>query len=112
MKMIMAILHKDDEEHTIEALHKNKFFVTKLSTTGGLLKQKNTTILTVTEDENVQAALDIIKENSGERKTISYANPTLIPGKGCIESMPMIPVNVQVGGSTVFVINVEDFQKF
>lgn len=112
MKMIMAILHRDDEEHTIEALHKKKFFVTKLSTTGGLLKQKNTTILTVTEDEKVPAVLEIIKECSGERKTVSYASPTLIPGKGCIDSLPMIPIDVQVGGSTVFVLNVENFQKY
>ena len=37
MKMIMAILHKDDELDTIEELNRNKFFVTKLSTTGGPL---------------------------------------------------------------------------
>lgn len=34
MKMVMAILHRDDEDETISELHKNKFFVTKLSTTG------------------------------------------------------------------------------
>ena len=112
MKMVMAILHRDDEDETISELHKNKFFVTKLSTTGGLLKNKSTTILTVTDDAKVPMVMEIIKKNSGERKTVSYANPTLIPGKGCVGTFPMVPIDIQVGGSTVFVLNVEDFQKY
>ena len=38
MKMIIAILHKDDEMDTIDELTQNRFFVTKLSTTGGFEK--------------------------------------------------------------------------
>mgnify|MGYP005757467439 FL=1 len=112
MKMIMAILHKDDEVDTIEELNRNKFFVTKLSTTGGFLKNKNTTIMIVTEDKDVDRALEIIKENSGERKTLTYTNPGLISGKGSIHTVTSVPVNVQIGGSTVFVLNVEQFEKF
>ena len=35
MKMIMAILHKDDELETIEELNIAGYMVTKLATTGG-----------------------------------------------------------------------------
>lgn len=112
MKMIMAILHKDDEMDTIDELNRNKFFVTKLSTTGGFLKNKNTTIMIVTEDKDVEQVLGIIKENSGERKTITYTNPGLVSGKGCINTVASVPINVHVGGSTVFVMNVEQFEKF
>ena len=44
MKMIMAILHKDDELETIEELNIAGYMVTKLATTGGFLKKKSTTI--------------------------------------------------------------------
>ena len=56
------------------------FFVTKLSTTGGLLRRKNVTLLIVTEDEKVPKVLEIIKNNSGERKTLSYINTASMPG--------------------------------
>lgn len=112
MKMIMAILHKDDELETIEELNAEGFFVTKLSTTGGFLKGKNTTIMVVVEDEKVPAVLRLIKRNSGERKTITYANPALISGQSSMSAAPSVPIDVQVGGSTVFVLNVEQFEKF
>ncbi len=41
MKMIMAILHKDDELETIEELQYCRIMVTKLATTGGFLKKKS-----------------------------------------------------------------------
>lgn len=112
MKMIMAILHKDDELETIEELNTAGFFVTKLATTGGFLKGKNTTIMAVVDDEKVSAVLRIIKRNSGERKTITYANPALISGQSSMSAAPSVPIDVQVGGSTVFVLNVEQFEKF
>ncbi|HIR28215.1 MAG TPA: cyclic-di-AMP receptor [Candidatus Choladousia intestinigallinarum] len=112
MKMVMAILYKDDEEETTRELHANRFFVTKLSTTGGLLRRKNVTLLIVTEDENVPKVLEIIKNNSGERKTLSYINTASMPDRYGISSFPMVPVNIQTGGSTVFILNVEQFEKY
>ena len=53
MKMIMAILHKDDELETIEELNIAGYMVTKLATTGGFLKKKSTTIMVVVDDEKV-----------------------------------------------------------
>ena len=96
MKMIMAILHKDDELETIEELNIAGYMVTKLATTGGFLKKKSTTI----------------KKNSGERKTITYANPALISGQSSMSAAPSVPINVQVGGSTIFVLNVEQMEKY
>jgi len=59
MKMIMAILHKDDELETIEELNIAGYMVTKLATTGGFLKKKSTTIMVVVDDEKVAEALKI-----------------------------------------------------
>ena len=43
MKMIFAMLHSEDVDETVEELNKEKYWVTKLSTTGGFLKNKNVT---------------------------------------------------------------------
>lgn len=112
MKMIMAILQKNDELQTIDELNTAGYFVTKLATSGGFLKGKNTTIMTVVEDEKVPEVLEIIRANSGERKTITYANPALVSGQGSLGAAPTVPINIQVGGSTVFVLNVEQMEKF
>ena len=63
MKMIMAILHKNDELETIEELNIAGYMVTKLATTGGFLKKKSTTIMVVVDDEKVAEALKIIKKD-------------------------------------------------
>ena len=42
MKMIFAIISKNDEDITVTALNEAGFFATKLSSTGGFLKKSNT----------------------------------------------------------------------
>ena len=62
MKMIFAMLHSEDVDETVEELNKEKYWVTKLSTTGGFLKNKNVTLVIGTEDEQVPGALKILKD--------------------------------------------------
>ena len=47
---------------------KNKFYVTRLATTGGFLMAGNVTILVGVDEEKVQSVIDIIKEQSHSRK--------------------------------------------
>ena len=54
----------------------------------------------------------LLKKIPARRKTLTYTNPGLISGKGSIHTVTSVPVNVQIGGSTVFVLNVEQFEKF
>ena len=77
-KLVLAVLQGSDSDNTIRNLNERGFMVTMLSSTGGFLKKKSTTIMVVVDDEKVAEALKIIKKNSGERKTITYANPALI----------------------------------
>ena len=51
MKMIFAIVRKEDEGFVIERLNKEKISVTKLSSTGGFLRKGNATLMIGTEDE-------------------------------------------------------------
>ena len=57
MKMIFAILRSEDVDETVEELNSHKYWVTKLSTTGGFLKSKNVTLVIGTEDEKVPGAV-------------------------------------------------------
>ena len=61
MKLILSIIQAADEADTVQELNRNGYFVTKLSTTGGFLKAKNTTLLIGTDNEKVDGAIEILK---------------------------------------------------
>ena len=106
MKMIFAVINNDDAGGVLRALNKEQISATKLSSTGGFLSKGNTTILSGVEDDLVEKTISIIRENSQTRKQmvpIHYAQYS--PG------VPSYPVEITVGGATIFVMNVERFEK-
>jgi uncharacterized protein YaaQ len=108
MKLILAVVHDEDGVKLMEELNKNSFSVTKLATTGGFLKSGNTTLLIGTEEEKVQKVIDIITEKSQTRKQV-VASP--MPVSGLSGGYTSYPVMVNVGGATIFVVDVERFEK-
>ena len=106
MKLIMAIVSGDDSSKVYRALTKANFSVTKLATTGGFLMAGNTTFLVGTEDDKVDEVIEVLRENSKTRKQMVPTSASY--GVGMFSSMP---IEVQVGGATVFVIDVEQFVK-
>lgn len=62
MKMIMAIIGSEDADDLVYELNQNSFFVTKLSTMGGFLKKKSTTLMLGVDDSRVEEAITIIKK--------------------------------------------------
>lgn len=107
MKLVMAIVNDEDGNVVLGELNKNRFSVTKLATTGGFLKSGNMTLIIGTEDENVQTVIDIIKSKSKRRKQIT-ASPMPI---GASASFNPYPIEVEVGGATIFVLDVDRFEK-
>lgn len=106
MKLIIAIVSHDDSNVVTHNLSKNGFSSTKLSTTGGFLRTGNATVLIGVEDEKVQAAIDVIRDCCHSRKQMI---PTT---DGTSYSyMPTLPVEVTVGGATVFVVDVDRFER-
>lgn len=109
MKLIYAIVRYDNEDEVVNALTKEHFSVTRLATTGGFLKKGNTTLMIGTEAENVQKAIDIIKKECGKRQKITINMP-YISGSAMLNYATM-PMTVEVGGATIFVIDVEHYEK-
>lgn len=106
MKLIIAIVSNDDANKVSKGLIKENFFVTKLATTGGFLMSGNTTFLIGTNDEKVIEIIEIIERYS---KTRSKLVPNSIVSEfGMFSSMP---VEVKVGGATIFVLPVDQFIK-
>lgn len=106
MKLILAIVSNDDSSKVSSALTKNHFSVTKLATTGGFLLSGNTTFLIGTQDEKVDEVITIIADHSKKRKQMVPSSASY--GVGMYTTYP---VEVQVGGATIFVLDVGRFEK-
>ena len=91
---------------SISWLKKFENLSTKLSTTGGFLRAGNTTFLIGTDEENVPAVIELIKSESSRRTEIVPATATFDVGH-----YSSYPIEVQVGGATIFVLDVEQFVK-
>ena len=111
-KMVLAVIQEADYDETVDALNKGGFFVTKLSSTGGFLKRKNTTIMVGVSDEKVQQVLDIIKAHAGRRKETVYTMATPMDDVFSSGVGTTIPVETDVGGATVFTMDIDSLQKF
>jgi len=107
MKLVLAIINDEDGNKVITALSKAGFSVTKLATTGGFLKAGNLTVLIGTDDEKVPEVIEIIKSKSHRRKQIT-ASPMPM---GASSSFTPYPIEVTVGGATIFVLDVDHFEK-
>lgn len=106
MKLLFAIISSEDTNALVNALIKNKFSVTKLATTGGFLKVGNTTLLLGVADDRVNEVLKLIEGNCKSRKEI-----VPIVGAGDMGMFSAQSMEVNVGGATVFIVNVEDLKK-
>lgn len=106
MKMLLAIINSDDAHSVMNHLMEAGFQITKLATTGGFLRAGNVTILIGLDDSRLDEAMDLIRKYSNTRKQIIPTTANLGVG-----FHPAMPVEVTVGGATVFVLNVEQFEK-
>ena len=106
MKLVMAIVSNDDANQVIKTLIKSDFFVTKLATTGGFLKSGNTTIIIGVQDDRLDECIQSVSKHSKQRTKLV---PNAISSEFGIFSST--PVEVQVGGATIFVMDVEQFIK-
>lgn len=110
-KLIMAVLQGEDSADTIEVLNKNGFFVTILSSTGGFLKKKSSTIMIGVEEERMPLVMNLLKEHAGRRMETLYLTTAAVHGVQA-SMMPLTPMETEVGGVTTFVMNLEQIDKF
>ena len=109
MKLIFAIVQNDDSKRLIRALVQHRISVTRISTTGGFLRAGNTTLLVGVDDDRFEGCLHIIEKLCKSRRQMATSP---ITAGGAVGMYTHMPIEVTVGGATVFVLNVEQFAKF
>lgn len=108
MKLIIAIVQDEDASRLISDLMTANFGVTKLATTGGFLRAGNTTLLVGVEDDRFTAAMDVIEKVCKSRKQIAASPVSMVGVPGAYTPYP---IEVVVGGATIFVMSVDQFIK-
>jgi uncharacterized protein YaaQ len=108
VKMVVAVVHDHDAADLLESLTGNGFQTTKLASTGGFLREGNTTFIIGSDEEHVDEVLEIIKENCESRsKTVAPMSPVA----NSLEGYYSFPMEIKIGGATVFILDVEQFVK-
>ncbi len=106
MKLVLAIVSNDDSAEVSSSLTKGGYQVTKLATTGGFLMAGNTTFISGVSDDKVDDVIAIISKHSSRRTQIMPSASTMDIGM-----YSSYPVEVTVGGSTIFILNIDRFEK-
>jgi uncharacterized protein YaaQ len=109
MKLIISIVNKEDSDTLLKALTEAGHKATVIATTGGFLREGNATVFVGVEDDKVEKVLELVKENCHQRTR--YLSP-IVPVTEPSEFYIPQPVELEVGGATVFVLDVERHERF
>ena len=111
MKLVIAIVQDEDTSRLVSKLMKDGFGVTKLATTGGFLRAGNTTLLIGVDESKLSCVMEIIENVCKSRKQMASSGASMNSMNGMYNAAASYPVEVTVGGATVFVLSVEQFVK-
>ncbi|NLN16981.1 MAG: hypothetical protein GX182_06665 [Firmicutes bacterium] len=105
MKLMLAVVDDADVRSLTEKLVAAGLRATVLASTGGFLRQGNTTLLLGLDDDQIDTALDIIKGTCQRRKRLMTYAPPEFPALS-------MPIEVEAGGAVVFIMPIEQSHHF
>lgn len=109
IRLVLAIVQEKDAGRLIDALTEDGIQATMLASTGGFLREGNSTILVGIEDHQLTQVLATIQKCCHRRE--QYVSP-MPPAVEPVDSYVTYPVKVEVGGAIVFVMQVERMERF
>jgi uncharacterized protein YaaQ len=109
MKLLISVINSDDTYSLTDALTEQGYITTIVSSIGGFLREGNTTLLIGVQDGQVVDVLKIIQITCHTRRKYLHPYPAIANYE---EAYLATPIEVEVGGAVVFVVDVERFEKF
>jgi len=109
MKLIVAIVQDADAGAVLDALMARDLRATKVSSTGGFLVRGNATILVGVADDLVETVVDLLRKHCHARR--EFVSPVMPLSEAAAARHWVQPLEVEVGGATVFVIDVGRFEQ-
>lgn len=109
MKLVVCVVHNRDKGKIGDELLRAGFKFTVIASSGGFLREGNTTLMIGAEDDEVSGLMSIVSQNCKSRDQVLNVMPLEAGATGAF--IPS-PVKVPVGGAVVFVMDVERFERF
>jgi uncharacterized protein YaaQ len=108
MKLVIVVVQGKDAEALLEALALGGFRATQINSAGGFLRENNVTLLIGVQTERVDDVRALVQENCHSRtRFVNPLMPIVEPGEFYVPN----PVEVVVGGATMFVVPVERYER-
>jgi uncharacterized protein YaaQ len=108
MRLVIAVVQGKDAEALLRALSQRGYRATQINSAGGFLRESNVTLLIGVQEAYLADVQRIIKENCYARtQFVNPLMPIMEPGEFYMSQ----PVEVLVGGATVFVLKVERYER-
>ena len=108
MKLVIAVVQGKDADGLLRALTHRGYRATQIDSAGGFLRERNVTLLVGVQEAYVADVLRIVRANCHSRtQFVNPLMPIMEPGEFYVPN----PVEVQVGGATVFVLNVARYER-
>jgi uncharacterized protein YaaQ len=111
MQLMLAIIQSEDADLLNKRLSGAGFELTRLNTVGGFLASGNTTILAAVDDDLVETVLDVIRKTCRTRKRFINPLPAGAEPAHLALAAPAYPLEVLVGGATVFCFPIKRFVR-
>ena len=108
MKLVLAVIQDADATALVRTLSEHAFEVTKLASTGGFLREGNTTLMIGVDDDRLPELKRHVQRTCRARTRLVSPN---VPMGEQNESLMGDPVEVPVGGAVMFVMGVQEFIK-
>jgi uncharacterized protein YaaQ len=108
MKLVIAVVQGNDAEALLDALTRRGFRATQINSAGGFLRERNVTLMVGVAEEHVLEVQEIVRSNCHSRtRFVNPLMPIVEPGEFYVPN----PVEVLVGGATMFVVAVERYER-
>jgi uncharacterized protein YaaQ len=108
MKLLIAVVQTDDAAVLTDALVRREIGVTRIDTSGGFLRRGNSTIVIGVDADRVDEVLGLFHSNC--RTRLEFVTPTMA-GAEIGELSAITPIEVQVGGATIWITDVDEFVR-
>ena len=105
-RLMTAIVQEQDAENAVQALTKLRYAVTRIPSRGGFIRRGNVTLIVGMPTGLEEAAIRILRNSCQQR--VEFAQP---PFQSSRFPLPP-PIEVSVGGATVFVFEVDSYMEF
>lgn len=109
MRLVFAVVQDKDANRILETLVDKGFRATRLASTGSFLREGNTTLFVGVEDHQVEEVVTLVGHLGRSREKV--VTPLSTVGAP-MDSYAPFPVEVLIGGATIFTLPVERFERF